>query len=174
MTRALVVYESMYGNTRAIATAIADGLGAEAVATPVGQVRAEDLVEADFVVVGGPIHAWSMSRPSTRKGAAEAAAKPGSTLTMEPGADGPGLREWFAAMGQFAGASAAFDTRMQAPAGMSGSVARKIAKQLRAHGFDSTAKPERFYVTKANELVDGELARALSWGQKLAAKIPAG
>ena len=110
MTRALVVYESMYGNTRAIATAIADG---------------------------------------------------------------PGLREWFAAMGQFAGASAAFDTRMQAPAGMSGSVARKIAKQLRAHGFDSTAKPERFYVTKANQLVDGELARALSWGQQLSAKIPA-
>jgi len=172
MTRALVVYESMYGNTRAIATAIADGLGAQTVVTPVGQVRAEDLAEADLVVVGGPIHAWSMSRPSTRKGAAEAAAKPGSTLIMEPGADGPGLREWFATMGQFSGAAAAFDTRMQAPAGMSGSVARKIAKQLRAHGFDNAAKPERFYVTKANLLVDGELARALTWGQQLAAKVP--
>lgn len=172
MTRALVVYESMYGNTRAIAEAIAEGLGVRAV--PVAQATADLLAEADLVVVGGPIHAWSLSRPSSRKGAAEAAAKPGSGLTMEPGAEGPGLREWFAAMGRCSGRAAAFDTRMQAPAGMSGSAARKIAKKLRAHGFEIAAKPEGFYVTKANRVVDGELARARTWGRSLAAHVGVG
>lgn len=172
MTRALVVYESMYGNTRAVAEAIAEGLGARAV--PVAQATPDTLAEAELVVVGGPIHAWGLSRPSTRKTAVEAAAKPDSGLTVEPGAQGPGLREWFDALGACSGRAAAFDTRMQAPAGMSGNVARKIAKRLRAHGFHTVAKPEGFYVTKANSLVDGERERARAWGESMAAQIGVG
>jgi Flavodoxin domain len=174
MTRAIVVYESMYGNTRAVAAAIAAGLGSEAVALPVAQATSDTLAGADLVVVGGPIHAWGMSRPSTRKGAADAANKPGSGLTLEPGAEGPGLREWFATLAGVAGPAAAFDTRMHAPAGMSGSAGRGIARRLRAHGFDLATKPECFYVTKANQLDDGELSRATSWGQQLASLATVG
>ncbi len=57
MARALVVFESMFGNTEAIARAVADGLGGGA--------------EVD--VVGGPTHAFGMSRPSTRRSAAQQA-----------------------------------------------------------------------------------------------------
>ena len=41
--RALVVYESMYGNTRHVAEAIAEGLGGEGVATLVPIAEASDL-----------------------------------------------------------------------------------------------------------------------------------
>lgn len=51
-------------------------------------------------MVGGPTHAHGMSRASTRKAAAEAAAKPVSGVTLEPGADGDGLREWFGSPGR--------------------------------------------------------------------------
>ena len=57
---------------------------------------------------------------------------------------------------------------MRVPAGMSGSAARKIARQLRSHGYQNAAKPQCFYVTKANALVKGELARARDWGRQLA------
>ena len=45
--RALVVYESMFGNTRLIAEAIATGLGGDAHVTlsPVGEVEAHQLAE---------------------------------------------------------------------------------------------------------------------------------
>lgn len=56
--RAIVVYESMYGNTRHIAEAIArgiDGSGTVRV-VPVSGVEAVSLANFDLVVVGGPTH----------------------------------------------------------------------------------------------------------------------
>lgn len=94
--RALVVYESMFGNTRHVAEAVARGLGpADAVRTvPVTQAHEENLSEYDLVVVGGPTHAHGMSRESTRHGAVEQAEKPDSGLTLEPDAESEGVREW--------------------------------------------------------------------------------
>ena len=70
--RALVIYESMYGNTHLIADAIAAGL-AEADAAvetvPVGAATPDRLASAELVVVGGPTHIHGMSRASTRKAA---------------------------------------------------------------------------------------------------------
>ena len=73
--KALVVYESMYGNTHTVAAAIAEGLSglADVEVVPVEGASTERLEAADLIVVGGPTHAHSMSRPSTRKGAADAA-----------------------------------------------------------------------------------------------------
>jgi flavodoxin len=83
--KALVIYESMYGNTHLIASAIAGGLrtSIETSVVPVGEVDSELLAQADLVVVGGPTHVHGMSRASTRKAAVEAAAKPGSVLTLD-------------------------------------------------------------------------------------------
>ena len=67
--RALVVYESMYGNTHLVAEAIDSGLrsaGPVQVAS-VADARYEDVRRYDFVVVGGPTHAHGMSRPETRQ-----------------------------------------------------------------------------------------------------------
>jgi hypothetical protein len=167
---AVVVHESMYGNTRAIAEAIVEGLSTHlrARAVPVAQADALDLRQVDLLVVGGPTHAWTMSRPGTRRSAVEQAAKPDSGLVLEPAAAGNGVREWLASLRQVPARAAAFDTRMRAPLGLSGSAARAIDKILRRRGALRAARPEPFHVTKQNTLIDGELARARDWGARLA------
>jgi len=167
--KTVIVYESMYGNTRAIADAIGRGLGPEneTLVVPVAQARPELLAGADLVVVGGPTHIHGMSRASTRKGAAQAARKPGSRLTMDPGAEGPGLRDWFAALGQTGTAAAAFDTRLEGLGTFTGRASKGIARLLRRHGFTMAAKPESFLVTKDNHLRTGEQDRAWKWGHEL-------
>jgi hypothetical protein len=170
--RAVVVYESMYGNTRVVAEAIASALRTDALVSvlPVGEAAPDTdaLRHIDLLVVGAPTHAWGLSRPSTRKGAADAAAKPGSALRLEPGAEGPGLREWLEPMPCIPTRVATFDTRMRAPMGLSGSAARKAAQQIRRQGFQLAAPPEGFYVTKQNTLEPGELERARAWARNLA------
>lgn len=170
---AVVVYESMYGNTHLIAEAIGDGLGAryEAVVLPVSKAMTEPLDEAGLLVVGGPTHAWTVSRPNTRRAAVMAANKPGSGLHLEPEAEGLGLRDWFGSLNRVPGhAAAAFDTRFRSM--FSGGAARGIARQLHRAGYDLAAKPEGFLVTKANTLVEGERMRARAWGEQLAALVP--
>jgi Flavodoxin domain len=170
--RTVIVYESMYGNTRAIADAIGRGLGpdSETVVVPVAQARPELLDGADLVVVGGPTHVHGLSRAATRRSAREAADKPGSGLTMDPGAKGPGLREWFATLGQADTAAAAFDTRLDAPAMFTGRASKAIARRLRRHGAAMAAEPESFLVTKHNRLLPGEEGRARAWGRQLAGR----
>ena len=99
--RALVVYESMYGNTRAVAGDIADGLraGYEVRVVPVAEATAERVAGADLLVVGGPTHMHGLSSASTRRTAAKAAAKDGSELRLEPDAGGPGWTAWRCAGG---------------------------------------------------------------------------
>jgi hypothetical protein len=171
--KAVIVYESMFGNTRAVADAIADGfrLGNEAVVVPVTQARPEVLDGADLVVVGGPTHVHAMSRAGTRKGAAQMAGKPGSGLTLEPGAACLGLRDWFAGLGQVTIAAAAFDTRIDGLAVFTGQASKGIARQLRHHGFHLVAGPESFLITKGNQLRAGEEDHAKAWGRLLSSKV---
>lgn len=167
--RALVVYESMFGNTKKIASAIADELGCAAV--PVKEATQAQLAAVDLVVVGGPTHAWGMSRPSTRKAAAEQAAKPGSGLTLEPDATGTGLREWLTAHAGQLPAAVAFDTRIKMPAMISGRASRRIAAVLRRSHVRQPVAPQSFLVSKANQLQPGELDRAAGWGRQLASHL---
>ena len=172
--RAVVVYESMYGNTHLVADAIAVGLRTAAfniTIVPASQARPAVLADADLVVVGGPTHVHGMSRTSTRKAAVEAAEKPDSGLRAEPDALGPGLREWFGSLGHNPAKAAAFDTRMKGPAAFTGRASRQVARLLRAHGFDVVAEPESFLVNKQNRLVPHEFGRARQWGTKLAVGI---
>ena len=94
--RALVVYESMYGNTHVVASNIADGLRAthEVTLVPVAGATADLVAGADLLVVGGPTHMHGLSSSASRRMAAEAAAKPASGLSLDPDACGPGLRDW--------------------------------------------------------------------------------
>src|SRR5580693_6591645 len=139
--RAVVVYESMYGNTHLIADAIGAGLRTafDVRVLPVAQARPEVIADADLIVVGGPTHIHGMSRASTRKAAVQAADKPVGGLKVEPDAMGTGLREWFGWLGRYPVRAAAFDTRMHGHATLTGRAAKRIAQRLREHDFDVVA-----------------------------------
>lgn len=162
--RALVVYESMFGNTEAIAKAIADGL-AEHLPTTITEVMMAPtrLGDVDLLVVGAPTHALGLSRRETRMSAAAQGAR-----LRESGL--VGLREWLARLvAPSRGVAAAFDTRIKRPR-VPGSAARAARRRLRRLGFDTGAKPVSFYVTGTpGPLADGELDRARSWGRQLGA-----
>jgi flavodoxin len=68
-----VVYESMFGNTKSVARAVADGLSErfDVDLRDVSQAPASDIGPVDLIVVGGPTHAFSLSRPATRASALE-------------------------------------------------------------------------------------------------------
>lgn len=170
--RAVVVYESMYGNTDQIAHAVGKGLETrfDVTVVPVEEATKELIDHADLVVVGGPTHAHSMSRESTRKAAVEAAQKPDSELTLDPDAEGPGLRDWFEDMGKRTANAAAFDTRLHLAAALTGRASKGISKRLRHHGYREIVPPESFFVTKETHLEPDEETRAVAWGETLAKK----
>jgi hypothetical protein len=174
--RALVVYESMFGNTRKVAESVAAGLGTALEQVEVRAVADADVVSvlaADLVLVGGPTHAHAMSRPKTRKAAVDEPARYSAAGTVEPGAGGIGLREWFAGVPASTGRAAAFDTRADAPAPLTGRASRGIAQRLRRNGLTLVDRPQSFVVTKTAELKDGELDRAQEWGRTLARALSA-
>lgn len=167
---AVVVYESMFGATRQVAEAIGRGIEAqlEVVVVPVQEVAGPLAENADLLVVGGPTHMHSLSRPSSRKAAAEAAGKPDSGITLEKGADGPGLREWLPTASTAARPFAAFDTRIRGPRFLTGQASRRISRSLRRHGARPVSAPQSFLVSKTNALLPGEVERAQAWGAQLA------
>ena len=171
---AVVVYESMYGNTATIAEAIADGLRGhnarlDVTTLRVGAADPSAVEHADLIVVGGPTHTFGMSRMKTRAAAVEAAQKPDSGLRLEPGAAGPGVREWLPTLDHSAWA-AAFDTSVKGFT-VFGHASRGIAALLRRRGLQLVARPETFLVTKDNVLRAGEIDRARAWGRVLAAHV---
>ena len=75
---AVIVYESMFGNTHVIADAVGRGLEpmVDVVVVPLAEAARERLGDADLLVVGGPTHFHGMSRPRTRNWAAATAQSP--------------------------------------------------------------------------------------------------
>ncbi len=173
--RAVVVYESMYGNTHKVADAIGEGLSGsfEVSVVPVARIGATALADADLVIVGGPTHAHGMSRASTRRAAVAAARNPVGGLKVEDEALGPGLRDWFGSLGDYSARAAAFDTRMSGPSALTGRASRKVSRLLKAHGFDVIAEPESFLVNKQDVLEPDEDSRARDWGARLAGAVTA-
>jgi flavodoxin len=155
--RATVICESSFGNTRAIADAIAEALDAEVLSVddPI------ELDETELLVVGAPTHVHGLSGRRSRQSALEQ----GGT-----GADpARGVREWLVDLPSSKGCAAAtFDTRFDKPAWLTGSAAKNIAKQLRRKGFELAAEPESFYILGTEgPLKDGELERAAAWAVRL-------
>ena len=164
--RVLVVYESMYGNTHAVATDIAAGLSAAHEVTLVPVTRASRVLVAgtDLIVAGAPTHRHGMPSIVSRRMAAETAREPDSGLTMDPDADGPGLRAWLEGLNAEGVLAAAFDTRLSGLPALTGRASRPIARVLTRRGCRVLLAPESFLVDGQNALLDGEAARACSWG----------
>lgn len=171
--KATVVYESMYGNTHSIAEAIAEGLGSTGAVDVVSAEEAArmDLGGLDLLVVGGPTHAHGMTRTQTRHAAVEDSVSRDKGLTVDPSAEGLGLRDWLDSLGPSSGKAAAFDTRVDMPALLTGHASKGIGKKLKKHGFELVAEPESFLVSGDSGLLPGERDRARRWGEMLASTL---
>jgi hypothetical protein len=164
--RALVVYESMYGNTHAVAIEIAAGLRAthEVTLVPVTRATRELVATADLIVAGSPTHLHGMPTAASRRSATESAREQGSGLNLDPDADGPGVRAWLERLNAENMLAAAFDTRLSGVPVFTGRASRGIARLLSSHGCRLVVPPESFLVSRHNTLLSGETARARSWG----------
>lgn len=171
--RALVVYESMFGNTRKIAETVAVGIGEHMPVHLVEVAHAPVTLDPDIqlLVVGGPTHARGMTTAQTRSDAADRAEGPMVSR-------GIGMRDWLLALRPAAKSTmaAAFDTRIHAPMVFTGSAARGYLELLDAAGFRLIEPTESFYVgsraPQEDALNPGEVDRAGKWGRKVAAHVP--
>jgi hypothetical protein len=178
---ALVVFESMFGSTRDVARAVADGLRET---VPVRVVEVGALFgepggttipdEVTLLVVGGPTHAFGMSREKTRASAAREV-RPGSGAAGAVISPHTGIREWLDALRMPAHTLrvATFDTRVRRPH-LPGSAAQAAERVLRRRGAVLALPARSFDVLGMSEgLAEGEIDAARAWGRHLAAALPA-
>jgi flavodoxin I len=144
--KTLVIYDSVYGNTKAVAQAIGDGIPGEVRVLHVGQVNANELETADLLIIGSPTHG---------------------------GGPTEGVQALVERIGAFAheGAKVAtFDTRFASRwVKMFGFAAPRMADSLKEKGWTLTAEPEGFFVKGARRgpLKQGEAERASAWAKEM-------
>lgn len=163
--KAIVVYESHWGNTAAIARAIAEGIGAGARALTTDEAVGRELTGVDLVVAGAPVMMFSLPGEAARDKVATDRKAP-----VAPDVGHPMLRTWLDGLPSASRVkAAAFDTRMRwTPRGAFGS----IEKKLREAGYDVVTKGKGFVVQGAyGPLREGELDRARAWGHELAGYV---
>ena len=167
--RVVIGYESMYGNTRRIAEAIAAGF------TPADQIDVlpvaaleSPLSDVDLLVVGMPTHGHTLPTSRSRRTAANSARSAGPALALEPGAGGTGVREWLVTLPDHVNTHVAtYDTRFRAPGWLTGHPARRVLRTLVSHGATAVTEAESFFVDKHEQLRPDELTRAQEWGASL-------
>lgn len=142
--KALVIFDSILGNTKKIAEAISNEFGKDSKVLSVSDFNSKDLEGIGLIVVGSPIIGWKPSE------------KMGQFLS--------GLSE-----GQLKGIKAAvFDTRIRNF--MSGDALKKISKELIRACAVVSVKPHAFYVKGAKgPLFEGELEKAIEWAKSIKA-----
>jgi hypothetical protein len=157
----LVVFESMWGNSRQVAEAAAEGLGKDVPVVSVAEAPVPLPLDVDTLVLGGPTHAFSMSRASTRQEARAKGADEGDVTS--------GIREWLDALPTHDHLRVAiFDTRVASVRHLPGSAAKAAAREVRRSRLGQVIATQSFYVADtAGPLLDGELERARGWGASL-------
>lgn len=165
---ALIVVESIFGNTRQVADRVAAELSKTMDVAVYDVANAPDAVspDVDLLVLGGPTHAFGMTRPRTRDEAGK-----------RPEADVPprGLREWLDGLDSLPEGIrvAVFDTRVDHPR-MPGSAAHSAARKLRRLRAHLTVRPMTFWVRDVDgPLAEGEGARAQRWARTALAGVTA-
>ena len=147
--KTLVIYDSLYGNTRIIAQAITDAIPGDVKMVHVNEVNASQLSIYDLLIVGAPTHGGRASEAvSSLLGQIEAAALIGVKV-------------------------AAFDTRLTWWwLRLFGFAAPKIAMTLKKKGGTLIGTPEGFFVTGGEgPLQDGEVERAAAWAREITALV---
>lgn len=158
---AVVVYESHWGNTAAIARAVAEGLGPEARALTTDEASTASIADADLIVAGAPVIGFSLASDKMRDNMANDSSKAPSPADLSH----PSMRSWLRDLPPGHGRSAAFETRIWwSPRGATGDIERG----LRSAGYTPVAKAAKFVVEGSyGPLRDGELERARQWGTDL-------
>jgi flavodoxin I len=143
--KALVVYDSVYGNTDKIAKAIGGAIAGEAKVVRPNEVNISELGSFDLLIVGAP----------TQGGRATKAVQ--DFVSQIPAS---GLKNVKVT---------AFDTRMKMfIAKLFGYAADRIAGELKTKGGTLAAPPVGFIVKgREGPLEDGEIERAAKWGQDI-------
>ena len=163
--KALVVYESFWGNTAAVAHAIAEGIGPDAEALTTGAATPERVADADLLVAGAPVIAFGLSTARARDGIA--GTDDGGAHV--PDVSEPPMRTWLEALGPRSARSAAFETRIWwSPRGATGDIEHRLERA----GYRRASPAHRFVVEGTyGPLKDGELERARAWGEELRAAL---
>jgi flavodoxin len=172
--KALIIYESMFGSTQAIASAIGEGISSQSCSVDVVEVGTAPTSidsEVDLLVVGGPTHQFGLSRRSSREMAAKDAKAPLVSGRI-------GVREWIEdlKLDRPGLAIAAFDTSLTRPRFLRyfGRASRKIQKRLERRNCKAVAEAESFWVAgSTGPLEDGEESRARAWGEQLGSEVGA-
>jgi len=171
--KSVVVYESLWGHTEAIARALAEGLGSGATAMSTTEATPGAIAGADLIVAGAPVHMMHLPTPSTREKARERGERPGATA---PDLSQVSMIDWLANLPTSRGACAGFDTRIESQRG--GASGSRIVRGLKRRGYRALVKPARFVVDRVEDnpgsnvrLREGELDRARDWGAALARAV---
>jgi hypothetical protein len=157
--KAVVVYESLWGNTAAVARAIAEGIGPEARALSTAEATPDVIRDATLIVAGAPIQGFSLPNDRMRAGIR-------TDADPAPDVSAPTLRSWLEHLPPGHGRSAAFDTKIRWSPGSAASV---IDRELAKAGYAPVIGSEHFIVQgQTGPLREGELERARLWGGRLA------
>ncbi|WP_234042909.1 flavodoxin family protein [Actinomyces weissii] len=157
---ALVIVESCFGGTRALAEQVAAGLQQEGAA-----VALEDSDEAptslppglQLLVLGAPTHNRGLSTPASRQ---QAVSRGGRAVQR-------GIREWLEAVTLPSGTPVvAFDT-ISGRSWFAGSAAQRVAKALSRKGAGPAAATRSFLVSPQGP-ASGQAQEARAWGRQLA------
>jgi flavodoxin len=143
--KALIVYDSVYGNTEKIAKAIGGAIAGEVKVLYISEVNPAELKPFGLLIVGSP----------TQGGRPTPAIQ--DFLTNIPESAIKGIYV------------AAFDTRFSTRlVGIFGYAAGKIAESLKTKGGILIVSPEGFFVKgKEGPLKDGEEERAAEWAKRI-------
>ncbi len=159
--KAVVVYESLWGNTASVADAIAEGIGPDAVAMPAARASAHTIDGADLLVAGAPLLGFDLPTDQIRE-SIRTTRGAGPAPDMSSGS----MRHWVEMLAPGTAAFTTFETRIWWSPGSS---AKKMARIFAAKGFRAAAPSEKFLVTgRYGPLKEGEVQRARAWGAALA------
>ncbi len=160
--KAVVVYESLWGNTAAVARAIAEGLGPGARALSTAEATGAVVAGVDLIVAGSPLFAFRLPTEGIR----ENIRRKTSMFPRPPDLSHPPLRQWLETLPPGRGRAAAFETRIWwSPGGATNAI---LAGLIRA-GYQPLMRGKRFRVGGMyGPLKTGELERARAWGGELA------
>jgi len=167
--KVVIVFESMFGNTAALAGDVMAGLadaGADIALADVESAPEQVLLGCDLLVLAAPTHAFTLSRPESRAEAVSQGADPAHAAT--------GLREWLTTLEATMPVTsqrpsiAVFDTRVTKVRHLPGSAARSVARALKKSGFDVVDRTSFYVEGITGPVASGEHERAREWGHGLA------
>ena len=147
--KTLILYDSLYGNTKIIAEAIGEAMPGQVALINVTEVDVSEINTYDVLILGGPTHGGGISENVQ---ALLERIQP-SALEGKP--------------------VAVFDTRMTNKLILLfGCAAPKISGTLKQKSAELVGKPEGFFVSGGKgPLKEGEIERAVAWGREIAARV---